>query len=198
MTDDKLFEFAKECAAAYCRKHGDASQFDEATSEACDWLLSNRHLWTLPKGALKWRTVRRLVRWYQDEHGLRKTSPTSFVDVDEYANDVRLSSKEDARLLCYIEQQEVDDLVIRAATQAWLLGVFDLVRAWVLELGTREELSARFGIPLSSLDRMRRRFKRELKKLVGVHGVVIVDSATDEELVECPLFLYLTDASASS
>lgn len=193
MTDDKLFEFAKECAAAYCRKHGDLSQFDEATSESCDWLLDNRKLWNLPDGALKWRAVKRLVRWYQDAHGLRKKDPLP-VRLPDYD----LESVRETRLEFYVEDLEVRDTVRRAMEQAELTGAAEIVWSWVYQLGTRRELSVKFGLSLSRLDRMRKRFKRELKKLVDVRGVVIVNSATREEIEECPLFLYLTGAGTSA
>lgn len=71
MTSDAVFLFAKYCANIYCKKFKSRRQVDDVTQQACLLLFENRDKWGLSDSKLRSRIIWDLIRWYQNEHGLR-------------------------------------------------------------------------------------------------------------------------------
>lgn len=183
MDESRLFEFAKSCAKSYCARFQQPSQFDDATQEVCRFLLKNRDKWNRSDGELKWRCVKRLIRWYQELHGLRRKKNKPLVRVDAPLEMVESRDGEneenDARLYNL-------DLIQRAIRQS------NLPSDWVEDLvywkKTQKQVAAERGVSVSYIARRFARFKQEIERLFGVKGVEIVDAPTKEEIEECPLF----------
>lgn len=147
MTDDQLFPLAQKCASAYCSKFGSWAQFDDATQEACVFLLRNRTKWSLPENELRNRTVLALVRWYQNENGLRRKSRLQRVDLDVELVEER---KDDALAIidAALERFPYEQGIIRD-----LIAGFD-----------RKTVAKNHKIRLSEVDRIFKEFKSELCK----------------------------------
>ena len=164
MTDDQLFPLAQKCASAYCSKFGSWAQFDDATQEACVFLLRNRTKWSLPENELRNRTVLALVRWYQNENGLRRKSRLQRVDFDVEK----------------IEAEETENAA-RAVIEA-ALERFD-EKELILDLITgagRKQVAEKYGVRLSEVDRIYKEFKTELCKFSN--------KPVKGEIESCPLF----------
>ena len=190
MDDSRVFEFATQCAKAYCAKFKDPTQLDEAIQNSAIFLLENRKIWGRPDGFLRWQTILNLVRIYQKEHFLRRKERPSRREWGDDLLEIR-----DARLEFYLEEAEVSDLIRRAIVQGSLTPIGDAIELLARRLKTRREVAREYGVSTAKLDRRFARFKLELKKLIGIRGVVIVDEPDPEDFLECPLFRFMKNAA---
>ena len=147
MTDDQLFSFAQKCAKAYCSEYGAWSQEEDAVQEACVFLLKNRAKWDLPDSTLRTRTVLALVRWYQNENGLRRKTRLQRVDLD-----VEL-----------VEERKDDALAIIDAALERFPYEQDIIRDLIAGFD-RKTVAKNHKIRLSEVDRIFKEFKSELCK----------------------------------
>lgn len=167
--DDSLYSFARSCANAYCRKFGAPSQFDDATQEACLYLLERRDKWTLEARFLKRRVVFELVRRYQNEHGLRRTNMLKRVDLDVG----RLSERNRDDAKAQEARATIDETIRNGGLELDREIVELIVDGW-----TRKEIAKRYGVPFREISEIYKRFLRELRKLSDV---------SDEERKKYPL-----------
>lgn len=164
MTDEQLFPFARACASAYCARYGAWSQLDDATQEACVFLLKNRAKWNRSESALRNRTILALVRWYQNENGLRRKTRLQRVDFD--VENVPATDKEDdARAIveAALERFPDEEAIIR-----------DLIAG-----ADRKTVATNHKVRLSEVDRIFKEFKSELCKFS--------DQPVKGEEESCPL-----------
>lgn len=167
LEEDKLFEFAKECAAIYCQRRSAWSQFDDATQEACLFLLKNRDKWTLPQKFLRKQTVFALVRWYQNERRLRRQRKLERVDMP---TETLFDANEQEQK---IEAREIVELAIANAKET--SGIF---RDY-LEGRTLREIAEKHGTTTWRALEVVKNVKREIAKLS--------DEPLEGEKEECPL-----------
>ena len=167
LTETCLFDFARTCALAYCRRYAASEQLDDATQEACLFLLKNRLLWERSDSYLRFRTFYALVRWYQDERRMRarRRLVRAEAPVELVHDAVDAASRMEAR--------EIVDIAIERAKD--VSGIF---REY-LTGATQHEIASRRGLAESAGKEVIERVKTEIKKLS--------DEPLEREEERCPL-----------
>lgn len=185
VTDANVFDFAQMCARVYCKRYNAWSQLDDATQDACLYLLNAREKWAQPKSKLINRTVGELVRNYQKEHGLRRKNRPKKVDLN-------LSKIEDRRS----ESQEVDSrrlIVERALGQPDVAPYKALVQDLLACDASFAAIAKKHGVTKARVSQIFKLFKSVCRRLdADKSGVVLVDveelDLTDAEKEKMRLF----------
>ena len=184
VTEESVYEFSQLCARIYCKQYSAWSQFDDATQDACLYLLNNQKKWTQPKPKLINRVIGELVRCYQKEHGLRRKSKLKRVDVN-------------LSLIATKEEREVDDsrwsIVERALRQPDVAPNRSIVESLLEPDATVTTVAKKHGLTKARVSQIFKQFKAVCQRLhEDIPGVVLVDAhelnLTQEENEQMGLF----------
>lgn len=172
----ELDSFARYCALEYCRRYcgGSRDAFGDAYGITSVYLLKHQRLWTVVSRAeLLRRSLLNLIRVYQDEHGLRRKTPTRRATVDDYPPIENWADWRDD--LDEVDRRdEARNLVRRAAANAGVEDRLDLLLA-IADGATRREVAERFATTVSDVDRIWKSFQYEALKIGDADGVKIDD-----------------------
>ena len=143
------------------------SQFDDATQEACLFLLKNRDKWNRPDAYLRFRTFYALIRQWQNEHKARRRRRLSQVDAPLET------------IAVYDRSIDARDVIETAIQRARLENESAIV--WELvDRRPRREVAAEHGTTVARVTEI-------YKRLVHAIGVLSDEPLPDEE-ESCPLF----------
>lgn len=181
VTDDDVFTLAKKSARLYCKKFNAFNQLDDAISEACVFILTQRRrgrLEALEEPQIKRRTVLALIRWFQNENGLRRTTKLTRVPLSDEHESNKSSINE------YEERETQLNLIRRAASNAQALDCLDVIYS----IFTGEAIanvckSKRLNKKI--IAKVFIRFKFELGKLMRADTFEVENNGDTEK---CPLF----------
>lgn len=157
MTDDAVFLFAQSCAKTYCNMYKSFRQFDDATQEACLWLLQHRDKWNLPDSNLRCRIIWALIRWYQNEHGVRLKKRPERVEgfpLEQCRSRYRDIKRHDDR-------EMIETAIERAGLAKYRGVVLDLLYGY-----NRKEIAIRQGLPSDKVTAILEELKPELRTLI--------------------------------
>lgn len=157
MTSDAVFLFAKHCANIYCKQFKTRRQIDDVTQQACLLLFKNRDKWGLSDNKLCSRIIWDLVRWYQNEHGLRlKKRPTR---IEDFPLELCRSPYREMKR---IDDRDMIEVAIERAGLAEYRGVvWDLLDGY-----KRYEIARRRGIPPAKVRELLEKFESEMQTLI--------------------------------
>ena len=194
LNDGNLEEFARKCAAAYCKRFSNWNQLDDAQQDAAVFLLANRDKWHKPAPVLFRRTVGQLVRNYQEERKLRTKTPIRIVsgDVDRAAAKDETAAV-DERLDSGGEPDPRWTIIERALRQPELTPAErEIVRAILRGDQSNDAIAATFHKSPGRISQIFSKFKTVCQRLDARPGVVSVDTkkidSTPEERAANPLF----------
>lgn len=157
MTSDAVFLFAKYCANIYCKKFKSRRQVDDVTQQACLLLFENRDKWGLSDSKLRSRIIWDLIRWYQNEHGLRLKKRPTRVDCFPLES-CRSTYRETKR----IDDRDMIEVAIERAGLAKYRGVvLDLLDGY-----KRYEIAKRRGISPARVTELLEKFESEMQTLI--------------------------------
>lgn len=142
------------------------SQFDDATQEACLFLLKNRKIWNREESYLRYRTFLALIRQWQNEHKARRRFRLSQVDAPIEA--VATYDKSiDARNM-------IETAIQRARLENESAIVWELV-----DRRPRKEIATEHGVTVARISGIYNRLVHALRTLS--------DEPLPGEKEECPL-----------
>lgn len=158
ITEANLFEFAKKAASLYCRKFSAWEQYDDAVQEVCLRLLKNRDCWANDEKVVIRQELLGLVRWYQNEKGLRRKN--RIAQVDFQTEDLSTTDEKQIAL------NDRRDLFERAMVNGrFFEEEKEILRLAIDKIKTREEIAKDFRISKREIEWLIKKFAKELCKL---------------------------------
>lgn len=158
ITETNLFDFAKKVASLYCRKFSAWKQYDDAVQEVCVRLLKNRGCWEWDERRVVRQELLGLVRWYQNEKGLRRKNKIAQIDFqveDLSTTDDKQVARDDRRDL--FEKAMVNGRFFEEEKE--------ILRLAIYKIKTRKEIAKDFRVKKREIEWLTAKFAKELCKL---------------------------------
>ena len=165
LDDSRLLTFAQSCASLYCKKHNSFQQFDDATQEACLYLLQHREKWSQSEQSLRCRVVGELERKYQNERGLRLSDPPRFIEaekLDRYASQEPTVSQSIKTIDSVLMLRIVDE--VKQLPDFQLEPTRSILDAALRAYYPRKEIAAQYDMRTSDVTRLVKRFKATCRR----------------------------------